>query len=182
VSSDLAASRWVSLHLAAGAPLEPLGLRGGDMAHTMGGGAPGRFDGPVVRAPVDLLRVVADGDEHWALAHVVARRGWWRGEVVLAMNAQFLGRYDVAPRGHPNDGRVDVIHVDPSMRARARWHARRRARIGTHLPHPQIAVRSTDAWRTEFDHPVGLWIDGERRGDVRVLEVTVVPDALIVLA
>ena len=31
LASDLAASRWVSLRLAAGLPLEPLGLRGGDI-------------------------------------------------------------------------------------------------------------------------------------------------------
>ncbi len=28
------------------------------------------------------------------------------------MNAQFLGRWDVAPRGHPNDGRLDVLDAD----------------------------------------------------------------------
>jgi diacylglycerol kinase family enzyme len=77
---------------------------------------------------------------------------------------------------------VDVVEVDAGMRVRARRQARRRARTGAHLPHPQIAVHSTGEWRGEFARPLGLWIDGERRGDVRVLEVTVVPDALIVFA
>ena len=57
-----------------------------------------------------------DAAPTWGVAHVVVRRQWWRGEIVMAMNAQFYGRYDVAPRGHPNDGKVDVVRVDPSMR------------------------------------------------------------------
>ena len=40
----------------------------------------------------------------------------------MAMNAQFLGPYDVAPRSHPNDGKLDVVarrSGDGSARAAA---------------------------------------------------------------
>jgi diacylglycerol kinase family enzyme len=148
----------------------------------MGGGGPARFDGTHVRAVVDLVRVTADGRELWALAHVVVRRRWWRGEVVLVMNAEFLGPYDVVPRSHPNDGRVDVVRVDPSMSVRARLQARRRARTGTHLPHPQLAVQSTATWHATFDRPLRLFVDGKRNGVVRDLRIEVVPDALTVHA
>ncbi len=179
---DRGASRQVELRMAAGQPLTPIGVLGGDMARTMGGGTPGRFDGAHVRAPVDLLHVVADGREHWALAHVIARRSWWRGEVVLAMNAQFLGRYDVAPRSHPNDGRVDVLRVERSMPLRARVQARHRARTGTHVPHPQVQVSAAGEWHVTFDRPLRLFVDGTRCGEVRDLRVRVVPDALVLHA
>ena len=180
--SDRGASRSLELQHRAGQPFTPIGVQAGDMARTMGGGAPGRFHGTLVKAPADLLLVTADGVEHLALAHVIARRSWWRGEVVVAMNAQFLGPYDVAPRSHPAEGRVDVLRVDASMPVRARWQARTRARTGTHLPHPQLEVRSTGEWHHRFERPMRLWIDGERIGTVRDLRIEVQPDALTLYA
>jgi hypothetical protein len=160
-----------------------IGLRGGDLARTMGGGTPGRFAaGTVTRAPVDRVYVELDGEPTVAVAHVVARRSWWRGRVVLAMNAQFLGRYDVAPRGHPNDGRVEVLDVSARMRTRARWQARRRARTGTHLPHPDVRTESTAEWRTSFEQPATVWVDGTRWRSGTTLVLRAEPDALIVYA
>lgn len=180
--SDRGASRSLELQRQAGRAFPPIGVQGGDMARTMGGGTPGRFNGTLVKAPVDLLQVTADGVEHLALAHVVVRRSWWRGEVVLAMNAQFLGVYDVAPRSHPNDGRVDVLRIDAAMPLRTRLQARTRARTGTHVPHPQIDMRSTGEWHHRFDRPMRLFIDGECIGEVRDLTITVLPDALTLYA
>lgn len=159
-----------------------IGLAHGDLARTMGGGARGRFDGKVVRAPVDLLRVTADGDSTLAVAHVVARRSWWRGQVVMAMNAQFLGRYDVAPRSHPNDGRVEVLTVVLAMPLRSRLQARRRAVTGTHLPHPQLTMVQVVQHRVEFVRPLTLWVDGVKWRRATGFEVHVEPDALTVLA
>ena len=75
------------------------------------------------------------------------------------MNTDCRGRWDVAPRAHPNDGRVDVVEVAAAMGLRARWQARRRLPTGTHVPHPAIRTgRATErAWH--FDRPLGLWVD-----------------------
>lgn len=164
-----------------GASLRPVGLGGGDLARTMGGGH-GRFPGTVTKATVDLLRVQSSERVTWAVAHVVARRGWHRGEVVFAMNAEFLGPYDVAPKSHPNDGKVDVVHVDASMSWRARRAAMRRARTGTHLPHPQLTTRQVAEYSLTFARPLVLWIDGVRWGRASDLLVTVEADALTVYA
>lgn len=175
---DREAGRW--LRGLPGLPSEPIGLSGGDLARTMGGGAPGRFDGVVTRAPVDLLRVRLDGTETFALSHVVLRDAFWRRRVVLLMNAQFLSRRDVAPRSHPNDGRVDVLEVAAGMPLRARLQAARRSVTGTHLPHPQLSARQVQRWSMEFDRPIGCWLDGERAGRVSRFELEVVPDGLVV--
>ena len=129
------------------------------------------------RIPLDLVRVEADGHTTWSAAHVVCRRSWWRGEVVLAMTAQYLGDHDVTPRGHPNDGKVDVLRVDPAMPARARWQATRRARTATHLPHPQLAVRQLDGVELAFARPLHVWVDGSRWRTAEALCLTVEPDA-----
>jgi YegS C-terminal NAD kinase beta sandwich-like domain len=175
---DRAAGRW--LRSLPDVPVEPVGLRGGDLARTMGGGAAGRFDGHVMRAPVDVLRVTLDGRDVFALSHVVLRGPCWSGTVVLLMNAQFLGRRDVAPRSHPNDGRVDVLEVEASMPFRARVQAARRSVRGTHVPHPAISTRQAREWTSTFQRPLSCWVDGERLGRCSSVRVEVVPDCLVV--
>jgi len=182
VPTDRAAREWVLALRESGRPMLPVALGGGDMARTLGGGAPGRFPGMVMTAPIDLLRVVADGRTTWAVAHVVARRSWRSGDVWLAMNAQFLGVHDVAPRSHPNDGKVDVVHVQPEMPLRARLQARTRARTGTHLPHPQLHATQSAFATAAFRRPLVIWVDGVRWGTASDITVTCEPDALTVYA
>jgi len=181
VPTDRAARDFVVRERERGEALRPLGLGGGDLARTMGGGN-GRFPGTVTQAPIDLLRVQCGERITWAVAHVVARRGWHRGEVLFAMNAQFFGEYDVAPRSHPNDGRVDILHVAADMTWRARRAAMRRARTGTHLPHPQLSTRQVADYSLTFGRPLVIWVDGERWGTAAELQITVQPDALTVYA
>jgi diacylglycerol kinase family enzyme len=165
-------------------------LVAGDMARTMGGGTEGRVrpGATLVRAPVDVIRVAAaDGRTGTALAHVVVRSArsrvsWWRGAVVLVMNAQFIGPYDVAPRSHPNDGRLDVVWVDPKMSLRQRLAARQRARTGTHLPHPQMRSQSLRAIEVSMGREVDVWLDGRWWASTTVLTVSAIPDAAVVLA
>lgn len=154
-------------------------LVGGDMFRTLGG-VPGTAGRLGTRFVVDLLEVAIDGREsRIALASVVVRRawptgGWWTGGITMAMNAEYLDGRDVAPRGHPNDGRFEMLTVDASMRPRERWRARRRAIDGTHLPHPLISVMATA--RATLG-PGVLLLDGRRVGAVRSVDVTVRPDA-----
>lgn len=182
VPTDRDAREWVVAQRERGVDPLPVGLGGGDLARTVGGGVPGRFQGTVMTAPIDVLRVEAGGRTTWAVAHVVARRSWWRGEVLLAMNAQFLDGYDVAPRSHPNDGKVDVVRVAAEMPLRARLQARTRARTGTHLPHPKLIVTQTALHEASFARPLVLWVDGVRWAVVDSVRIIVEPDALTIFA
>ena len=152
----------------------PLAVAGGDLHRAVGNPEPRP---QMQRVDVDLIRAVVDGEELVAVAHVVARRSWWRGPIVAVMNVDHIGAWNVAPRAHPNDGRLDIVEVDRSMGVRQRWQARRRLPQGTHVPHPAISTRrATDAtWA--FDPPLRLWLDGVARGPVSELSVTVEPDA-----
>lgn len=153
-------------------------LTGGDLLATLGGPTTGPS---VARFPVDGLRVQADGEDLVALAHVVARgRSWWRGPIAAVCNVDHIGHWDVAPRAHPGDGRFDVLEVDAAMSARARWQAWRRLPMGTHVPHPRIRISQGRSVAWVFDPPRTLWVDGERRGLVRSLDVTVEPTSVVV--
>lgn len=142
--------------------LRRIGLRGGDMARTLGADG-GRSD--PVSFEIDVMKVTwADGAETHALAHVTVRDrrwSWWRGSVVAVMNAQYRGKWDVAPRGHPNDGRLEVLEVDSSMSWRQRWLAVRRLPTGAHLPHPSIRTRSLPS--VTVDVPAGAYVEVDGR-------------------
>ncbi len=159
-----------------------VGLTGGDLARTVGArGSPDEIrsgtDRP--RLPIDIGIVTVDGTAYPFVAHVVVRRRWWRGRVVVVANAAFLGAWNVAPRSHPNDGRLEVI--DAQLRIGDRLKARRRLLSGSHVPHPDISARSVR--ELELDIPSGahVHVDGVDRGPGERLFVEVHPDALTIV-
>lgn len=181
VADDAEARAVVEEARRAGRPPPPLGLLGGDLCRTLGGrgdAARLRSEGAVTFT-VDLGSVLVDGRRHWFVAHLVARRSWWRGRIVAVMNAQWLGDWDLGPRAHPGDGLLDVTDADPPLRDRLQ--ARTRLPTGTHLPHPAITTRRVRAWQTDLDPPLDVWLDGTRVGRARALSVRVEPDALTVV-
>lgn len=167
------------------APPPEVGLTGGDLWRTLGGGSGGDDGscdgrgGDGVRVPIDVVRATLDGHDHWFTAHLVAHQWAWRGRFVVAMNAPWLGPWRLGPRAHPGDGLVDV--TDGALPLRQRLQARRRAPHGEHLPHPALRTRRVGAWSTTFARPVPVWLDGVRQGRCRALELTVEPDALVVV-
>lgn len=166
----------------------PVAVTGGDLARTLGN-PPLADRRSVNRLPIDLIELRLDGAEEtfMACAHVVARSparrgGWWRGPVLLVMNAEFLGDWDVAPRGHPNDGRVETFEVDATFSVRDRLAARRRLPTGRHVPHPSISTRSVRAGSWTSATPRAVFADGRQVGVASSIEVAVLADAATIYA
>lgn len=164
-------------------PLPVVGLLGGDLCRTLGGtGDEDRLrSADAMHLPVDLGAVLVDGRLHWFVAHLVARRRWLRGRIVAVMNAEWLGPWDVAPRAHPGDGRLDVIDVSPSFTWRDRLRARRRLPSGTHVPHPGLHQQRVDAVQFSLEPALEVWLDGQPLGRAHTLSVRVEADALTVV-
>ncbi|MFV0306693.1 MAG: hypothetical protein ACK5OX_02990 [Desertimonas sp.] len=186
VDDDGALARWIADHAAGVISEGPpaVAVIGGDLVDTVGGASRGSQRR---RYPIDVLRVVLDDDaDHavTAVAHVVVRRsgrlGWWRGPVWAAMNVSRHGRWEVAPRAHPNDGMVDVVSIEASMSWRTRAQVARRLPTGAHLPHPSISVTRGAAAGWSGERPLPVLVDGRDVGRARRVEVTVVPDAATV--
>lgn len=174
--SDRSASRFLE-----SSPSSPVGLSGGDLARTLGAGTGDSH----AKFEVDLMRIrwrgAGGSGEALALAHAIAsRRRGWRGPIVVVMNSQYCGEWDVAPRGHPNDTRAEVLAVDQAMSVRQRWNAWRRLPLGTHLPHPSIGASSRGAGEWSLDRPSNLRIDGEHVARVEWFSFEVVPDGAVV--
>ena len=172
VASDAALAALVS----AGG-LSETGLVGGDLCRTVAGpGDAARLRTPAARRlPIDVGTVALDdGPARVFVAHVLAGRRA-RGPVVAAMNAQFRGHWDVAPRAHPNDGRLDLLQAD--LGPGDRFKAWRRLPLGTHVPHPRITERRVTEAVVELARPVPVRIDGQPAGHARRLAFACLPDA-----
>lgn len=150
---------------------QPVRLGGGDLYFSLGG----RSSGECHVLPIDLLEVRTDNENHWAVAHIVARGPWWSGRCVVAMNATHMGRRNLGPRAHPNDGLVDI--TDGRLGVADRMKALRRARSGTHIPHPDLSYRRVEEFSTDFESPRLLMVDGTRVGSTTRIDVIVHADA-----
>jgi hypothetical protein len=181
VSSDAEARTLIEEHRRRGAPLPTLGLIGGDLCRTLGGrGDVDRLHSPQATTfVVDIGAALVDGRLHWFIAHLIARRSWWRGRVVAVMNAQWLGRWDLGPRAHPGDGLLDITDADLSLADRVK--ARPRLATGSHIPHPDIEMQRVAAWQDSLSPPLDIWLDGTRLGRAANLSVRIEPDALTVV-
>ena len=181
VRSDAEARAVITAARRANEPVPPLGLLGGDLCRTLGGlGDEGRLRSEAAMTfPVDLGAALLDGRLHWFVAHLVARRAWWRGRAVVAMNAQWLGGWNLGPRAHPNDGLLDVY--DARVPVTGVLQVRRRLPQGAHLPHPAIKEQRRSAVQLTLEHPLPVHLDGRPVGSFTKLSLRVEPDALTVV-
>ena len=170
VRSDAEARSVLEAARAAGEPFPPLRLLGGDLWRTLGGG--GR-----VRFTVDVGEAFLDGrGPALFVAHLVARNRLWT-RAFVAMNAQWVGEWNLGPRAHPGDGLLDTYQSRlPLGQVPV---VRKRLHHGAHLPHPGIRERRTGARQCDLDRALTVRLDGTVVGSARSLVVRVVPDAVV---
>jgi YegS C-terminal NAD kinase beta sandwich-like domain len=177
------------------------GGRSGARARTDAGAPSGIRADPSTALPVDVLRVAAGEQfgQRLAMNSVVlgvapdALRRRHRAvpvsvvvdgrtlprtaaTTVAIMNGQFLGvlgAVDLAPRGHPGDGRAEIVVIDVPPDQRREMRARLAS--GTHVPHPGITIVSGGTARIRFDRPVALTVDGHAIGSRSDVTVEVLP-------
>ncbi|MEI7623174.1 MAG: hypothetical protein WCJ88_06435 [Actinomycetes bacterium] len=157
-----------------------IGLVGGDLCRTLGGpGDRARLFGDEARQfPIDLILATVDGSEYPVVSHLIAGTPFGRN-FASAMNAQWWGALDLGPRSHPGDGLIDL--TTGSLRFRQRHAAIRRARTGTHLPHPMLSYRRASTASFDFDRPTRIVIDSTVKMVAKSVSLAVEPDAFSVV-
>lgn len=169
--------------------LGDIGLLGGDLHRTLGAPAHSEADlraGEAMRFPIDVGVVRIGGRERVFVAHLVAherrRARWFSGRSVAVMNAGFVDDLDLGPRSHPNDGMLDV--TDGALPRPERRQGRRRARTGSHLPHPALTTLRVREWELHAtgDRPLHVWLDGVHVGTTSSAPIRCLPDAAVVIA
>ena len=165
-------------------------LASGDLLRTVGASSP-TPNCSYRRLPIDLVKVrMVDrrgrSSDHLSMSHCLIRRrfvtgGVLFGPVTVICNSQYLHGRDVAPRGHPNDGKVELVEFSEELSFRQRLLVLQRMRTGDHLPHPFIVVRQVFE-RVELNAKGFVVIDGCRIGPRMVEFVEPIPDEVIVWA
>lgn len=158
-------------------------LESGDLARTLGSG-PSSVGGAHRKFSLDLMELSLSDPRQTArpvvaASHCLVRSPWWRGGIFLGTltvicNAQYLDGRNIAPRGHPNDGKVEIIVFSAELRIRERMKILARLRTGSHLPHPLIEFRQIST-RADLHHRGIITIDGRKLG--RAILETVAPCA-----
>ena len=134
-----------------------------------------------IKIPIDLFLVEAtlvSGTKRFiAIDFVRISGGLLRGEIIHITNTGFWGGKHIATRAHPNDGFLDIVRVDQRMSLLQRFHALRRLKWGTHIPHQHLSVTqdSSFSWMGSAQTVV---IDSARHRKVVGLHVSVMPDAV----
>ena len=177
VDTDAGLALTIQGSIAAPTPIGPVGLSGGDLFKTVGG-VVGQRTPTKMCLPVDLGIVEVDGVIYPFAAHVIARgRSMWASEQVVAMNAAWCGELNLGPKAHPNDGLLDfTIGGLPTGQRRM---ASKRARSGTHVPHPDLrVVRSAEL--AHEGAPLQVFVDGQYVGRGRSLRFSIIVDAGVI--
>jgi putative lipid kinase YegS-like protein len=138
---------------------------------------------PAVNAVV--FGVPPDQQQRWHRRHRVEveidgrRLADERALCVIVANGQYLRGFDVVPRGHPGDGRLEV-HVY-ALEARERAPMQHRLTAGRHLPHPHITETSGRRVTVRFAGAVPWEADGQPRGKIAEATLGLVPGAVQIL-
>lgn len=167
-------------------PLEFGSLLSGDICLALGSPKPVQDEEECTLLSIDAMQVSVlsqDGTHKTLLASsrievgtfIPKRFGKWR--YVCVTNGGIVDRRNLAPRAHPNDGKLDFISINASMPLRERLRARKRAALGTHIPHPEIAVRQGSHFTLQnLSSRETLFIEGKRFRDWEEVNVTILPD------
>lgn len=155
-------------------PQRPVTVRGGDLFRSIGS-PPKRSE--MVSVDVDLIDIELDGDPYVAVSHVLLYDSLWLHRIIVVANVSNVGNWNVAPRAHPNDGKLDVLDVPKSFGLRQRFQARRRVMHGTHVPHPDLSYERVTEASWTFDKPMPCRIDGAFPINASQVTVKVRPDA-----
>lgn len=159
----------------------PFALCRGDMYTALGNPRIPVHHHECMLVPIDALActvIYTSGSEEvlHAFSHVTVG-SWWKGRHIIVSNSGFISGLNIAPRSHPNDGECDVVSLSHSMPLRQRFIARRRARTGTHVPHPEISIqRNTHVEISRKTPQERLSIDGVALSNWRSIIIDVEPD------
>lgn len=129
------------------------------------------FRAPEAGRPSDRLVGALRGRRH---PPKLRRAPWFVDETLIIANAAFVGDWNIAPRGHPNDGRLEV--TQGRLGARDRRQLAGRLAAGTHLPHPGLTTSRPKALDAGMG-PWRLYVDGVDTGMVDDFGVELIPDA-----
>jgi hypothetical protein len=167
--------------LAKSSPNQRLIVSGGDIAHSLGNPPTPPIGSDCIEVSIDAMRVFVTSKngniEATIASSSVIIGNWYRGRFVCVTNGGSVGARDLSPRAHPNDGVFDVMTLDSAMDLQQRVLARRKSRLGNHIPHSLISnSRARNAEYSRLSRTEELRIDGRRVKSWINVQIEILPD------
>ena len=142
-----------------------------------------------LRKGIQCLRVILDaiyveyvdteGNSHHDVCvgslHIGSR--FLRGAISIASNSGYWRGREVAPRSHPNDGKLDIVEISAAMNWTQRRMAWNKALTGSHIPHPLIQYSQGEFFQWSGKDK-RLVIDGQFVAQVQKVSCRVQSDCL----
>ena len=100
-----------------------------------------------------------------------------RGAISIVSNSGYWRGREVAPRSHPNDGKLDIVELSAAMKWAQRRMAWKKALTGSHLPHPLIQYSQGEFFQWSGKNR-RLVIDGKFVSQVQKVSCRVQSDCL----
>ena len=147
---------------AAGEPV--IKLESGNIFRTLGGRGNASIHSSAenTMCEIDLGIVCFQGKEILFASHCSIRRSYFSTKGVLVMNSQFYKSRNLSVRGHPSDGKLEMI--TSRLGIRQYFLAAKKSESGSHLPHPDIDTRSAASHTISNERELRIYCDGRLAG------------------
>lgn len=153
-------------------------LSGGDIWRSLGAPEIPAIGANATKVYIDAVQIHIDNTHHlFASSSVEVGSFLGRGRYLCLANSSFVGKKNIAPRAHPNDGSLDYLEIDAEISWRQRWLASRRSLTGTHIPHPKISSRRVREIEIQKQHSSEkMRIDGVVYKEWTSIQIRIWPD------
>lgn len=181
---DRHADDFLDSNLDLGAPAPNMAIVSSEFARTLGLSGANAQNSKMLCTPFDLIEATifkADNLKpvrRYFLGNALVRNRFWLGNIISIHNSSFRKGRNWTPRGHPNDGKMDVVIFDASMNIRQRMRAFHLMKSGSHIPHPKIQYFQTPEFSTEIVKSASLHIEGQKMADASRCEFRLLADAV----
>ena len=159
----VATSDWeIAEYASAGEPV--IKLESGNIFRTLGGreNTNEHSSAENTMCEIDLGIVCFQGQEVLFASHCSIRRSYFSTKGVLVMNSQFYKNRNLSVRGHPSDGKLEMITSRLSIRQYLL--ATKKSESGSHLPHPDIDTKSAATHTISNERELRIYCDGRLAG------------------
>ena len=184
VADDVAACEVISKCVIESSSCLNLSISKSDMARTLGITGANNLDRQMLCTKFDVIEatyLLTNSEEtrrRCFIGRAFVSEKLFFGRTIAVLNSSFVGNRDWAPKAHPNDGKLDLVELDSSMKVRQRLTALKLMKSGSHLPHPQIRYRQLSEYEYATEDSASLSIEGVRMGSIRHCLFRVLPDAV----
>ena len=158
-----------------------ISLRGGDLYKSLGGNSKETSldNEKSIALKIDLGKIDLNGSQYFFASYCRIANSFQPWHSTFIVNSPVIHNRRISPKGHPGDGKFEIIEF--SMSLRQSLSAYHRSKSGDHLPHPDIKTYRKTEYKAKIEKNQRVTVDGgivKSSGD---FSMSVIPHAISVV-